>query len=201
MTMSVMHSIRRPGPLLLAAAIGLAGFSGTPAVPAAAPHDDLSSHPMLNQSAPDFNLTSIAGSSVRLSELRGEYVVIHFATTWCPYCNAEAPSLQRLHDTYAEQGVRVLVVDVMEDREKVVAWARRLKWSIPVLLDTDGEATRRYAPDILPELPREEVPIASNLLIDRDGKIQFYSLLDSRNFDVKLSALESRLTALMDAER
>jgi hypothetical protein len=41
--------------------------------------------------------------------------------------------------------------------------------------------------------------IASNLIIDREGRIRFYSLLDSRNFDAKLVALTARLDALLEA--
>jgi peroxiredoxin len=163
--------------------------------------ESVSDHHMLGQAAPGFDLECTAGNRMKLSELRGEYVVVHFATTWCPYCRAEAAALQRLHETYGGQGVRVVVIDVMEDREKVAAWAEDLGWTIPVLLDTDGAVTASYAPDVLPEMPRHEVPIASNLLIDRDGRIQFYSLLDSRNFDARLTGLEARLKELMAAEK
>ena len=52
------------------------------------------------------------------------------------------------------------------------AWARRHKFSFPVLLDPDGKATAPYAPpDALPDLPRDQVPIASNLIIDGEGEI------------------------------
>lgn len=86
----------------------------------------------------------------------------------------------------------------MEDAETAAKWAKRLKWSIPVLLDEDGSVAASYAPEgILPDLPREQVPIASNLLIDPEGTIRFYSLLDSKNFDAKLVALTARLEELL----
>jgi hypothetical protein len=53
---------------------------------------------------------------------------------------------------------------------------------------------------VLPDLPRDQIPIASNLIIDREGRIQFYSLLDSRNFDAKLIALKARLDEPLEAE-
>ena len=81
-------------------------------------------------------------------------------------------------------------------------WARGHDFSFPVLLDLDGKATEKYAPPgVLPDLPRNQVPIAANLIIDREGKIRFYSLLDSFNFDAKLIALKARLDELLDAER
>jgi hypothetical protein len=71
-------------------------------------------------------------------------------------------------------------------------------YTLPVLLDEDGKAAESYAPPgILPDLPRDQVPIASNLIIDKEGIIRFYSLLDSRNFDAKLVELRKRLDALL----
>ena len=94
-----------------------------------------------------------------------------------------------------------LVINVKEDKDKAAAWKKQLKWSVPVLLDEDGKVSASYAPaGILPDLPRDQIPIASNLIIDRQGKIQFFSLLDSRNFDAKLVALTARLNELLESE-
>ena len=89
----------------------------------------------------------------------------------------------------------------METPEVAKGWAERWKFSFPVLHDPDGKATALWAPpDAVPDLPRDQVPIASNLIIDREGKIRFYSLLDSANFDAKLIALRARLDELLAAE-
>jgi len=81
------------------------------------------------------------------------------------------------------------------------AWAERVGLTLPVLLDSDGGVAEAYAPEgVLPELPRNQVPIASNLIIDREGRIRFYELLDSRNFDSRLIRLRARLDALLAAE-
>jgi hypothetical protein len=69
------------------------------------------------------------------------------------------------------------------------------------VLDVDGKVSATYAPlGVQPDLARDQVPIASNLIIDRDGKIRFYSLLDSVHFDAKLLALTARLDQLLDAK-
>jgi hypothetical protein len=109
--------------------------------------------------------------------------------------------LQALDETYTDRGVTALVINVKEDRGKAADWKKMLKWTIPVLLDTDGSVSARYAPEgVLPDLPRDQIPIASNIIIDREGRIRFYSLLDSRNFDAKLIALTARLNELLAAE-
>ena len=70
-------------------------------------------------------------------------------------------------------------------------------FEFPVLLD-DGKIASSYAlPDILPDLPRDETVIASNLLIDRSGRIRFYSLLNTTAFDARLVALTSKLEELL----
>jgi len=106
-----------------------------------------------------------------------------------------------LHDEYEGRGVQAIVINVLEDPAKAAAWSKKLGWTIPVLLDTDGKISTSYCPEgVLPDLPREQVPIASNLIIDRQGRIRFYSLLDSANFDAKLIALRARLDELLAAE-
>jgi len=106
-----------------------------------------------------------------------------------------------VNDSYADRGVRALVVNVLQSPDQAAAWKEHLGWSIPVLLDLDGKVAERYAPaDVLPDLPRDQIPIASNLIIDPEGRIQFYTLLDSRNFDAKLIALQKRLDALLAEE-
>jgi hypothetical protein len=55
-----------------------------------------------------------------------------------------------------------------------------------------------YAPkDVLPELDRAEVMLASNIIIDKEGNIKFMSLLDSKNFDAELLQLKKRLNELL----
>jgi peroxiredoxin len=91
------------------------------------------------------------------------------------------------------------VIDVKESKELTTSWAiDRHKFTFPVLLDLDGVVATKYAPsDVLPDLPRHEVPIASNIIIDKKGIILFYSLLDSKNFDAKLVELKKHLDQLI----
>ncbi len=90
------------------------------------------------------------------------------------------------------------MIDVKETKEETGKYSERAKFAFPVLLDIDGKVATSYAPrDALPDLPRDQIPIASNLIIDPDGKIQFYSLLDSANFDARLVRLTGVLEKLL----
>lgn len=92
------------------------------------------------------------------------------------------------------------MIVVEQPLETARKWAS--KWfTFPVLVDVEGAVSTRFAPEgVQPDLPRSQVPIAANLIIDPEGRIQFYSLLDSVNFDARLVALKERLDALL-AER
>lgn len=155
-------------------------------------------HSLIGQPAPSFQLKAVNGKIYSIEQLKGKIVVLHFATTWCPFCTAEAPYLEELSKTYADKGVQVLIVDVKEDKALVEKLTQRFGFTFPVLLDEDGAVSTQYAPkEVHPDLPRHEVPIAGNLIIDKEGKIRFYSLLDSVNFDAKLSKLKQKLEELL----
>ena len=157
--------------------------------------------PMLGQPAPSFTLKAIDGKTYSLEQLRGKYVVIHFAATWCPFCNAEAPYLQGLSKNYRDKGVEVFIVDVKEDKTLVEKSLARFNFSFPVLLDEDGAISTKYAPEgVQPDLARHEVPLASNLIIDKQGKIRFYSLLNTTTFDAKLTKLKEKLDSLLNSK-
>lgn len=156
--------------------------------------------PMIGEAAPPFRLKSLDGKMFSLEDLKGKIIVVHFAATWCPFCNAEAPYLEALHKNYQDKNVEVFIVDVKEDQALVQKWEQRLNLSFPVLLDEDGSVSAAYAPEgVQPDLARSEVPIAANLIIDKAGKIQFYSLLNSLAFDAKLTKLTEKLDQLLNA--
>ncbi len=95
-----------------------------------------------------------------------------------------------------------MVINVKESKTKANRWGKALKFTIPVLLDPEGEVATRYAPPgAAPVLPRDQVPIGSNLIVDREGKIRFYSLLDTANFDTELIELKACLDAMLEEEQ
>lgn len=149
--------------------------------------------------APDFELPDLDGKMVQLQDYKDKILVLHIATTWCPFCNAEAPHLEKLYQEYKDKGVEVLIIDVKEPKELVEQQLKKKhNLSFPILLDTDGEVAASFAPEnILPELSRDEVMLASNLIIDQEGRIRFMSLLDSKNFDAELLALKEKLNELL----
>ncbi len=173
--------------LLWVAALSLAGACG--------PQPE---HTSADFDAPRFTLPSLKGDAVSLEDMRGQVVVIHFGASWCPFCRAEDPHLEALYQAYRDRGVAVLVVNVAEPDADAARWKTEAQFSFPMLLDRDGDVASRYAPlEAQPDLPRHEVMVASNLVIDRTGKVRFMSLLDTRTFDARLVALRARLDEVL----
>jgi peroxiredoxin len=159
-------------------------------------------HPMMGEMAPLFELQCLDGKTYSLADSKGTFVVIHFATTWCPFCNAEAPHLEKLSQAYKDKGVQVIIVDVKEEKHLITKWSKRYNFSFPVLLDNDGSVSSRYAPEgVQPDLARDEVPLASNLIVDKEGKIRFYSLLNTASFDARLTKVKQTLDELLKADK
>ncbi|PEN11445.1 alkyl hydroperoxide reductase [Longibacter salinarum] len=64
-----------------------------------------SQHPLQSQKAPDFALERMNGETFRLSEHRGEVVVVNFWATWCPPCRMEIPGFIKLQKEFRDQGL------------------------------------------------------------------------------------------------
>jgi len=144
--------------------------------------------PHIGELAPDFELVDQSGARVRLSELRGSVVVLAFVASFCPFSSAAQPNLARLAEHYAPAGVRVLAVDVGENEESFNAYVARMKLPFPVLHDPDAAVSLSFTPTgASPGVKnRTQVIVTSNLVIDREGRIRFFTLLDTVHFDAKL---------------
>ena len=66
----------------------------------------------INKPAPDFELTSLDGKTVKLSDYRGKAVVLNFWATWCGPCKIEMPWLVDLETKYQAQGLQIVGVSM-----------------------------------------------------------------------------------------
>lgn len=129
---------------------------------AAAAAPGAAGYTLLGQSAPDFALRAIFGGNVRLSEHRGEVVILTFWSSHCAPCVDELAALDRSVGTYEAAGLKVFGINVDDDSQRAVRFADARSVGFPMLLDPDKEVSRRYRIDSLP----------TTILIDRTGAVR-----------------------------
>ncbi|MFN3714845.1 MAG: TlpA disulfide reductase family protein [Alcanivoracaceae bacterium] len=113
--------------------------------------------------APDFTLKSRAGGNVKLSELRGQVVMINFWASWCGPCRQEMPHLEAIHKEYEDYGFVLLGINVDEKPELAERLLAQIPVSFPILFDPDSAISRLYKVDAMP----------TTILIDRDGNMRY----------------------------
>ena len=118
----------------------------------------LSLEPPGYEEAKDFEARDLAGSAVRLSELKGKVVVLNFWGIWCKSCRQEIPHLSALDREWREKGLVVLGADYGDAPEDLRPFVKELEMSYPVLID-DGLA-EEYEVLVYP----------TSVIIDRRGR-------------------------------
>jgi thiol-disulfide isomerase/thioredoxin len=110
--------------------------------------------------AADFQLKSVSGEAIRLSDLRGSVVVLDFWATWCGPCRRELPIVEKLRTEFAGK-VQFLGIND-EDKGMVTAFLKKNDYQLSVLMDGRRDVHRQYGISGIPTL----------LVIDRSGVIR-----------------------------
>jgi len=128
------------GGLLLGALLGVLVFIN---------HSDTIFHgernlpPTVGSPAPDFELHTGDGQSIKIANLKGRAVVINFWATWCGPCREEMPLFQK-YAQEQENRLTFLGVNEQEGLEQVGQFTRDLGIQFPILFDLDGSVAGRY---------------------------------------------------------
>ena len=172
MTDYTRTTVRRWATLLSAALIGF-GAIGTAS--AASPG-------LVGHAAPDFALPAVVGSNVRLSEYRGQPVILSFWSSQCSTCVKQLAALDKLYGTYRSAGLVVLGVSVDDNLTRAQQFAHQRAPSFPMLLDGPKNVGRSFVIDRLP----------TTVLIDRSGVVRYVhsdSGADDRSYVVQIRTL------------
>lgn len=113
--------------------------------------------------APDFSLQSMDGGMVKLSDLRGQVVMVNFWATWCGPCRQEMPHLEALYQRYGDLGFTLLGVNVEEDSSGADEFLAETPVSFPILFDPENHVSELY----------DVVAMPSTVLVDRSGNMRF----------------------------
>lgn len=113
--------------------------------------------------APDFTLHSRSGHNLRLSDYRGQVVLLNFWASWCGPCRQEMPLLQVLYKRYNKLGFTILGVNVDTDSSKANHYLRDIKVSFPILYDTKNAVVKKFNVNAMP----------TTVIIDKNGNMRF----------------------------
>jgi len=112
--------------------------------------------------APDFELKSLDGKQVKLSDFRGKAVVLNFWATWCAPCKIEMPWFVDLQKQYSSQGLQVIGVAMDDSGEQTIAkFAKEMGVNYLVLIGKEAVGDAYGGVEFLP----------TTFFIDRQGKV------------------------------
>lgn len=113
---------------------------------------------------PALALTGLDGKTWRLTDARGQVVLLNFWASWCEPCRAEMPSLELLAQAYEAQGLRVVAVNLRETDGAIRRFLAQMPTELPIVRDVDGLAARAFDVRIYP----------TTVAIARDGRAAFW---------------------------
>ena len=115
--------------------------------------------------APDFELSTMTGEKVRLSDYHGKKVILNFWATWCPPCKAEMPHMESFYKANKNSGITILAVNltsVDKGKDAVQNFINSNGLTFPILLDETGMIGTKY----------QAFTIPTSYIIDTKGIIQ-----------------------------
>jgi peroxiredoxin len=125
-------------------------------------HDESEALALVAQPATDFTLPDLAGNSVSLAKLKGSVVVLDFWASWCGPCVASLPRLDKIHQDYANKGLKIYAINLRESKKEVADFVAANNLTLPVLLDADGSVAKQYRVEGIPQ----------TVIIGKDGLVK-----------------------------
>lgn len=118
---------------------------------------------LVGTEAPDFTQRVIGGGNFRLSERRGEVVLVGFWTSWCSTCRAQLERLARIDSTYGNAGLVVVGVSLDDDPERARGLVRAVEAKFRNVFDAEKRLGKVYRVN--------DVPMT--VLVDRSGVVRY----------------------------
>ncbi len=127
----------------------------------------------VGKSAPDFSIPTPDGKEIKLSDLRGQYVLLDFWASWCGPCRQENPNVVKQYNAFKDKGFTILSVSLDDNKDKWLEAIKedRLTWHHgSELRQWNGAVSRMYQVEAIP----------ASFLLDKDGKIVAKNLRGKR---------------------
>lgn len=79
----------------------------------------------------------IDGRRLKAAELNGSAVVVQIWASWCPFCAAQNPHVQKLHDAYSSRGLKVLAFSIDQTEQAAKEYVARRGYTFNVAMRSD----------------------------------------------------------------
>ncbi len=114
-----------------------------------------------------FSGTTASGTKVSNSDYSGEVLVVNFWYAQCPPCRSEAPTLEKLSQKYAGQGVAFLGVDIRDDAPQAIAFQTEFGVQYPSIIDNlnGSSVLLAFAGQVSPNTT------PTTLVVDKQGRV------------------------------
>ena len=99
----------------------------------------------------DFQVTTLDGRPLRLSDLRGSIVMIDFWSSWCPPCRSEAPILAESYERWSALGVEFVGISIWDTEGDVRDFVEQHGIKYPNAVDEDGQIAVEFGVRGIPE--------------------------------------------------
>lgn len=124
---------------------------------------------LLDESAreqvPELVGQTLDGGTWRMSDYRGEVIVLNVWASWCAPCRAEAPELQEVWEEFEGRGVQFVGLDTRDSDAAARAFVETYGITYPNVIDRDGQLQLLFADT----LPPQAIP--STIVIDPQGRV------------------------------
>ena len=141
--------------------------------------------PEVGDPAPDFELATLSGDTLRLSDYAGRPVILNFWATWCAPCRLEMPELQRAQTEFdaIENGPIVLAINQGDSAEQVSEFFDEVGLTLPAVLDTEIVVGKTYGAFFLP----------TTVIVGPDGNVAAVhrGMLSRKELDAYLAEIAS----------
>jgi peroxiredoxin len=123
--------------------------------------------------APDFQVTTLTGETLRLSDLQGEPVLLHFWATWCPICEFSRDGIEsiakdhRVINIATQSGDDQALLDYAEAHQMDPRW---------IVNDADGSLFKQYGARAVP----------ADFIVNPNGEIEFVEVGLSSSWGLRL---------------
>jgi thiol-disulfide isomerase/thioredoxin len=131
---------------------------------------------LVGREAPEFTERTLAGGNLRLSEHRGDVVLVGFWASWCGTCREYLHRLGRMHDTYGSAGLVVIGVALDDDAARAASLAKSVDARFANVFDAHQRIGRQWRIGDVP----------TTVLVDRGGVVRHFDRAGDRDGESKV---------------